>query len=165
MKLSITEKWRNKAKNRTRNSVKLKLVRLTNSVKSLWYINYYSWSSTRHVKRSILSFNSQEICSWTGRPETILKVTKKIVVQVVFSRRPLTIILKYKGNRWDFLFTQTHVERISYCIWEFDSQFFRSSIGIVSGPVAIEVSKGAFTFLIVLESTEILCSLKLVPHG
>ena len=43
-----------------------------------------------------------------------------------------------------------------------DSQFFRTTTGIQSGPDAFDESRSVMTYLTILGVTEILCSLRLV---
>ena len=78
LKLSITEKRRNKAKYQTWNSIRLKFVKKTsmqNPVKSLGYIKCHSSSSPRSVKNP--SNSMEKICSWSRRPKIILEIRKK----------------------------------------------------------------------------------------
>ena len=46
-----------------------------------------------------------------------------------------------------------------------DSQFFRTTTGILSGPDAFDESRFAMTLLTILGVTEILCSFRLVLEG
>ena len=46
-----------------------------------------------------------------------------------------------------------------------DSQFFRTTTGIQSGPDALDESRFVVTFLTILGVTEILCSFRLVLEG
>ena len=92
-KLSITEKRRNKAKYLTWNSIRLKFVKKTsmpNPVKSLGYIKCHSSSSPRPVESpsNSIRYNCEKICSWSGRPKTILEIRKK-----AYSSRWSTILL------------------------------------------------------------------------
>ena len=82
LKLSITEKRRNKVKYVNWSSIMLKFVKKTsmqNPVKSLGYIKCYSLSSPRPVKSpsNSISYNCQRICSWSRRPKNILEIKKK----------------------------------------------------------------------------------------
>ena len=46
-----------------------------------------------------------------------------------------------------------------------DSQFFRTTTGIQSGPDAFDESRFVMTFLTILGVTEILCSFRLILEG
>ena len=128
----FTEKRSNKVKHRTWNSIRFKFVKKIssqNSVKSLWYIKYYSSSGSRPVKipSNSIRYNYQEICSWSRRPKAILEITEKGPISpgdqqayylqlfqkldyhrkktnrtVVFSGGPFPNILKYLDHGWDF---------------------------------------------------------------
>ena len=81
-KPSVTEKWWNKAKYPTWNSIRLEFVRknsMKSPVKSFGYIKCYSSISPRPIKILCNSIkkNSQKICSWRRRPETILGFRKR----------------------------------------------------------------------------------------
>ena len=69
-----------KAKYLTWNSVRLKFVKkvsMSNSVKSLGCIKYYSLSSPRLVKSTnCIRHNCQKICRWSRRSKTILEIRK-----------------------------------------------------------------------------------------
>ena len=82
LKPSVTEKRRNKAKDLTSNSVRLKFVKkanMPNSIEYLGYIKYYSSSSPRSVKSpsNSVRYNCKKICGWLRRPKTILEIRKK----------------------------------------------------------------------------------------
>ena len=86
-KPSITEKRRNKAIHLTWNSTRLKFVKktgLSNPVKSLGYIKYYSSNRPRPVKSLSNStrYNYQKICSWSRRPKAILEIRKKGLISL-----------------------------------------------------------------------------------
>ena len=81
-KLPITEKRRNKVKYLTWNSIRpkpVKKTRMSNSVKSFWYIKCYSSSSSRPVKSpsNCIRHKRQKICSWSRRPKTMLEIREK----------------------------------------------------------------------------------------
>ena len=88
------------------------------------YVKCYHSSSPRHIKSPCNSIrnNCQKICSWSRRPETILKITQKSKINkpiiykslkdftnhrkktnraVVFSHGPLPNILKHRDHRWE----------------------------------------------------------------
>lgn len=100
-----------------------------NAVKSFRKIKCYSSSNTRPIKNTCDSIrhNSQKICSWIWKSESISKITKmwtilevvnklfvykflkhitnhtkRTNIVVVFSRRPLPKIIISTGHRWYF---------------------------------------------------------------
>ena len=87
---------------------------------------------------------------------------------VVFSCRLFPNILKYKDYQWDLptILKQDsfrHMLRSSASMYEgSDSQFFRSTTEVQSGPAAFDKSRFAVIFLTILGLTEILCSFRLV---
>ena len=101
---------------------------MSKAVESIWYIKCNNSSCPRAVKSPINSIrhNCQKICSWQRKPKTILEIRKNghtsqltrnsIIYKsfkdftnhrkktnrvVVFSSRPLPIILKYRDHQWD----------------------------------------------------------------
>ena len=125
----VTEKRQNKAKYLNRDSIRLKFVKnisMPNPVKNTGYIKCYNSSSLGAVKSPSNSMrcNCQNICSWSRRPNIILKIRKKATFlsvinkpftnkfsgftnhekrtksAVVFSCRSLSNILKCRDRRW-----------------------------------------------------------------
>ena len=89
---------------------------------------------------------------------------KKTNRLVVFSRRPLSNILKYRGT--DETFQESgkqeslrHILKSSVSMYESSGlQFFRATTGIQSGPDAFDESRFVMTLLTILEVMEILYS-------
>ena len=111
LKLSITEKRRNKAKNLTWNSIRLKFVKeasMPNPVKSIGPIKWHSSSSPRTVKNPSNSIrcNCEKICSWLRRPKIILNIRKRtyfsrwstILLLTSFSKTLLTTERRLTGR-------------------------------------------------------------------
>ena len=75
----------NKAKYLTWNSIRLTFMKITsmlNHVKSREYIKCYSSGSPRPMKSpsNSIRYNCQKICSWFGRPKTMLETRKKVTL-------------------------------------------------------------------------------------
>ena len=117
----------------TWNSISLTFVKKTsmsNPVKSIGYTKCYSSSSPRPVNSirpsNSIRYNCKKICSWSGRPKTILEIRKMATFPqvinnpiiykffkdfinhrkktnrvVVFSCRPFTKISKYTDHQWN----------------------------------------------------------------
>ena len=104
LKLSVTEKRRNKAKYLTWNSIRLKFVKKTskpNSGKSFEYIMCYSSGSPRSVKSpsNSIRYNCQKICSWSSRPKTILEIRKRAIFLLVINNPIIYKTLLTIGKR------------------------------------------------------------------
>ena len=82
MKPSKNEWWQNKTKYITLNSIRLAFAQKTsvpNPAETLEYIKCYNFRSLRRVKSpsNSIRYNCQKACSWTRKPETILKIRKR----------------------------------------------------------------------------------------
>ena len=131
----------------------MKETSIANHVKSLGYIECYSWTGPRPVKSPSNSIrcNCQKICIWSRRPKTILEIRKKTTFlwvinksiifkflkdftkqvkkanrTVAFSDRPFRNVFKNWDHRWDLL-TIWNTRLLQIPIEE----FFRTNTGIL----------------------------------
>ena len=92
-KLSITEQRRNKGKHLTWNFITFRFVKqisMPNLVKSLGYIKCHSLSSPRPIKSpNSFRYNCEKICTWSGRPKTMLEIRKSKYITGNSCRDPL----------------------------------------------------------------------------
>ena len=194
-KLSITNKRRNKAEYPTWNSIRLGLVEKTSMphpIESFEHIHttarvapdllraleFYqiqlsdnlkliekTWNHTGNEKSHISRGDQQAYYLHRFRRSYHGKKTN---MAVVFSRGPLTKVLKYRGHRWchptiwKISFLRTHNEEFNKYAEKFRLTVLRSTIEIQSKPDAFDEPRLVMRFLTKLEVTGRLCNFRLV---
>ena len=170
-------------KRQTWNSIRINILKITsmpNPVKSFGYVKcYIQLESPKPIKstRYTIRYNYQKICSWLRIPKTILVIKKghislgkffkyftndrkKTISAKAFSCRPFlnihagTIDETFKQSRRQDPFS--HLLKSSAGTYgSSGSQFFRTTIGLQSGPGTFDKWRFDRTFSTILGVTEI----------